>query len=237
MRHILRITIPRPAMGGCLFLGKLQCIGFTVTAKFFQRPRDISIPIIIPLPTEFQFVHILGTLASGFPNAICIILYPHLDGIVSILNRTGSIGILGVIRTLTGLHGICSPAPALLHHNGLDCRNIFRDTKFTGILLNGGCMRQHFRTQSLTALGISQKGRTTNDPYNQNQNNKNRTTACHQCCKCGFHCMSGGFCHGFQSSSGCLCSLCTLLGSLNRVHGSLFCFPGRFHGFQCLLFL
>ena len=144
MRHILRITITRPAMGGCLLLGKLQRIGFTITAKFFRRPRDISIPIIIPLPTEFQLVHILWALASGFPDTICIILYPHLDGIVSILNRTGGIGILGVIRTLTGLHGIGSPASAFLHHNGLDCWDIFRDSKFTGILLNGRCMCQHF---------------------------------------------------------------------------------------------
>ena len=29
MRHILWIAITRPAMGGCLFLGKLQRIGFT----------------------------------------------------------------------------------------------------------------------------------------------------------------------------------------------------------------
>ena len=146
MRHILRITIPRPAMGGCLLLGKLQRIGFTVTAKFFQRPRDISIPIIITLPTEFQLVHILGALASGFPDTIRIILYPNFDGIVCILNRTGCTGILGVIRALTGLHRIRSSAAALLHHNGLDSRNIFRDAKFTGILLNGRCMCQHFCT-------------------------------------------------------------------------------------------
>ena len=32
--YILRIAIPWPSMGGCLFLGKLQCIGFTIAPCF-----------------------------------------------------------------------------------------------------------------------------------------------------------------------------------------------------------
>ena len=79
-------------------------------------------------------------------DTIRIILYAHLDRIVRILDCTGCIRILGIIRTLAGLHGIRSPAATLLHHDRLDDRDIFRDSKFTGISLNGRCMCQHFCT-------------------------------------------------------------------------------------------
>ena len=38
MGDILRIAIPWPTMGGCLFLGKLQRIGFTITAMVPDCP-------------------------------------------------------------------------------------------------------------------------------------------------------------------------------------------------------
>lgn len=83
---------------------------------------------------------------SWLPDTVCIILNSHLDGIVCILNCSRTIGILGIIRALTGLHGICSPSSSFLHHDCLYHRNILRDSIFADIPLDRRGMCQYFCT-------------------------------------------------------------------------------------------
>ena len=91
MRDILWISIGTPTMQGCLLAGKLQGIFFTVAPVVSECPRYVSVAVIIPLQGQLQLVHILWAGASGFLQAVRIILDSYLYGVVRILNGIGTV--------------------------------------------------------------------------------------------------------------------------------------------------
>ena len=74
MWDILWVAIGTPSMRSRLLVGKLQGIFGTVTAILPYRPRYVSVAVVISLQGQFQLIHILWTGASGFLQAVCIIM-------------------------------------------------------------------------------------------------------------------------------------------------------------------
>ena len=101
-RYMIRHAVTAPVK-------EHQRILQTVAPVIRKCPAYVAIPVVVSLPAELQPSHIRRALTPGLFHTVCIILYAHLDGIVRILNRTGAVGIPGIIRTLAGLHGIRSP--------------------------------------------------------------------------------------------------------------------------------
>lgn len=137
MRDVFWISIGTPAMRSRLLVGKLQGIFCTVAPVVSKRPRYVSVAVVIPLQGQLQLVHILWAGASGFFQAVRIILDSHLYGLVCILDCIWAVGVPGVVWALTALHGICPPATGFLHHDCLYHRDVFGDSILVGIFLDG----------------------------------------------------------------------------------------------------
>ena len=90
---------------------------------------------------QLQLIHILWTGASGFLQAVRIILdsylYGVLYGVVCILDGIGAVGVPGVVWALTALHGIGSPTAGFLHHDRLYHRDVFGDSILISVFLDG----------------------------------------------------------------------------------------------------
>ena len=86
VRNVFWISIGTPAMGSRLLIGKLQGVFCTVAAIFPNRPRYVSVAVVIPLQGQLQLVHILWTGTSGFLQAVRIVLDSHLYRVVCILD-------------------------------------------------------------------------------------------------------------------------------------------------------
>ena len=95
-----------------LLIGKLQGIFCTVAPVVSERPCYVSVAVVIPLQGQLQFIHVLRTGASGFLQAVRIILDSYLYGIVRILDGIRTVGVPGVVWALTALK-VFSPALAI----------------------------------------------------------------------------------------------------------------------------
>ena len=152
MWDVLWVAIGTPSMRSRLLVGKLQGIFGTVTAILPYRPRYVSVAVVISLQGQFQLIHILWTGASGFLQAVCIILDSYLYGVICVLDGIGTVGVPGVVWALTALHGIGSPAAGFLHHDRLYHGNVFGDSVLVGIFLDSCCIGKDFLTQCFVAL-------------------------------------------------------------------------------------
>ena len=169
MGNVLRIPIPCPSMGGCLLLGKQQCIGFTISPVISYRPWYVPVSIVISLQRQFQLVHVLRAGASSLPDTVCIILHSNLYGIFRICNGSGAVWIPCIVRTFTGLHRIRSIPSGFLHHDRLYHGDIFGDSVLVGIFLYGCRIGKDFLAECFAALRASRKCRTANDSNHDNQ--------------------------------------------------------------------
>ena len=152
MWDVLWIAIGTPSMRSRLLVGKLQGIFYTVAPVVSERPRYVSVAVVISLQRQLQLVHILWAGASGFLQAVRIILDSHLDGVVCILNGIGTVGVPGVVWALTALHGISSPAAGFLHHDRLYHGNIFGDSVLVGVFLDDCRIGKDFLAECFVAL-------------------------------------------------------------------------------------
>jgi len=139
-------------MRSSLLLGKLQGIFCTVAPVVSERPRYVSVAVVIPLQGQLQLIHVLGAGASSFLQAVRIILDSHLYGIVGILDGIRAVGIPGVVWALTALHGIGPPAARFLHHDCLYHGNVFGDSILVGVFLDGCRIGKYFLAECFVAL-------------------------------------------------------------------------------------
>ena len=139
-------------MRSSLIIGKLQSIFCTVAPVVSERPRYVSVAVVIPLQGQLQLIHVLGAGASGFLQAVRIILDSYMYGIVGILDGIRAVGIPGVVWALTALHGIGPPAARFLHHDCLYHGNVFEDSILVGVFLDGCRIGKYFLAECFVAL-------------------------------------------------------------------------------------
>lgn len=98
-------------------------------AVFLQGPGDVSAAKVMTLQGQLNMVQVNGTFGSSCLQTVRKILDANRNGVFRVRNASRRSGILGVIATLGGLHGVIAPTTGFLHHNGLDQQNVIRDSQ------------------------------------------------------------------------------------------------------------